>query len=87
MNNIADVLWEVGKPCPSRSPGFNLVLSGVRVDHLLEFLCCFFLLFIFVLCLVYPMLSVSLDCLFLIAPSVFSDDFVLILRVSDEGYF
>jgi hypothetical protein len=53
-----------------------------------RFLCCFsFLLFIFVLCLVYPMLSVSLDCLFLIAPSFFSDDFLLILHVSDEGYF
>jgi hypothetical protein len=30
-------------------------------------------LFVFVLCLVYPMLPVSLDCPFLIAPSVFSD--------------
>jgi len=30
----------------------------------------FFVLFVFVLCLVYTMLSVSLDCPFLIAPSV-----------------
>jgi len=29
-------------------------------------------LFVFVLCLVYPMLQVSLNYLFLIAPSVFS---------------
>ena len=31
-----------------------------------------FILFVFDLCLVYPMLLASLDCLFLIAPSVFS---------------
>ena len=42
--------------------------------------CCQFLLIVcctlFVLCLVYPMLSVSLDCPFLIAPSVFSRTFI-----------
>jgi hypothetical protein len=32
----------------------------------------FLFLFVFVMCLVYPMLSVSLDCSFLIAPSFFS---------------
>ena len=31
----------------------------------------FFALFVFILCVVYPMLPVSLDCPFLIAPSVF----------------
>jgi len=36
-------------------------------------LCCVFVLFVFILCLVYPMLLVSLDCLFFIAPSVFSN--------------
>jgi hypothetical protein len=40
------------------------------VQHIL---CYVFVLFVFVLCLVYPMLPVSLDCLFLIAPSVFSN--------------
>ena len=40
------------------------------VQHIL---CCIFVLFYFVLCLVYPMLPVSLDCPFLIAPSVFSN--------------
>jgi len=36
--------------------------------------CCVvvFVLFLFVLCLVFPMLQVSLDCQFLVAPSVFS---------------
>ena len=50
------------------------------IDVMLKFyitksyiMCCgFFLLFVFVLCLVYPMLSVSLDCPFLIALSMFS---------------
>ena len=42
--------------------------SGVQ-----HILCCVFVLFVFVLCLVYPMLPVSQDCPFLIAPSVFSN--------------
>ena len=38
------------------------------------FLCCVFLFgFILILCLVYPMLPVSLDCPFLIVPSIFSN--------------
>jgi hypothetical protein len=36
-------------------------------------LCCVFVLFVFVLCLVFTMLHVSMDCPFLIAPSVFSN--------------
>ena len=35
--------------------------------------CALFYLFVFVLCRVYRMLAVSLDCLFLNAPSVFSN--------------
>jgi hypothetical protein len=34
--------------------------------------CCVFVLFVFVLCIVYPVSPVSLDCLFFIALSVFS---------------
>ena len=47
-------------PCFWWDPCYSYVL----------FLCCVFLfvLFVFVLCLVYPMLPVSLDCSFLIAP-------------------
>jgi hypothetical protein len=33
----------------------------------------FVVLFVFVLCIVYPMLSVSLDCPFVIAISIFSN--------------
>jgi len=40
------------------------------VQHILR---CVFVLFVFVLRLVYPMLPVFLDCPFLIAPSVFSN--------------
>ena len=48
------------------------VFGGVRVV-LCSCLCCvafFCFFFVFILCLVYSVLSVSLDCLFLIAPSV-----------------
>ena len=40
---------------------------------LLVFCVVIFVLFVIVLCLVYPVLPVSLDCPFLIAPSVFSN--------------
>ena len=40
------------------------------VAPLFCFLHCIFALFIFVMCLVYPMLAVSLDCTYCIAPSV-----------------
>jgi hypothetical protein len=42
--------------------------SGVQL-----ILCCGFVLFVFALCIVYPMLSVSLSCSCLIALSVFSN--------------
>ena len=44
-------------------------ISGLSIIDSLRFS----LTFIFVLCLVYPVLPVSLDCPFLIAPSVFSN--------------
>ena len=49
------------------------------VSHLFRFLFSVFcfVLFVFVLCLVYPMLLFSLDCLFLIAPSIFSNFYYL----------
>jgi len=45
------------------------LLTNSDVQHIL---CCVFVLFVFVLCRMYPILPVSLDCPFLIAPSVFS---------------
>jgi len=47
--------------------------DGVRVAHRFSYLCCvffYFVLFVFELCLVYPMSPISMDCLFLVAPSV-----------------
>jgi hypothetical protein len=41
----------------------------------------FIVLFVFVLCLVYLMLPVSLDCPLLIAPSVFSNVYILYVTV------
>ena len=45
------------------------------VQHIL---CCVFGLFVVVLCLVYPMLPVSLDCPFVITPSVFSNIYFIL---------
>ena len=50
-------------------------LRWIRVVHLFSFLC--YVLFVFVLCLVYPMLPVSLNYPFWIGPSVFSDVYLL----------
>jgi hypothetical protein len=49
--------------------------GGIRVAHMFSFLCCvvFYILFVFVLCLVCPMLTVSLCISFLNVPSVFSN--------------
>ena len=48
-------------------------ISWVRAAHIFSFFVVFFALFVFVLCLVYLMLPVSLDCPFLIASSGFSN--------------
>jgi hypothetical protein len=55
------------------SPAQWFTHRGLHVAHLISFLCFLFVLFVFVLCLVYPMLPVSLDYPFLIVPSVFSN--------------
>jgi uncharacterized protein YqgC (DUF456 family) len=41
----------------------------------------FFSLLVFVLCLVFPIFPVSLDCPFLITPSVFSKDYLFVIVV------
>ena len=46
------------------------VFGGVSVAHIFSFMRC---VFVFVLYLAYPMWPDSLDCLFLIAPSIFSN--------------
>jgi hypothetical protein len=50
------------------------VFGGTFVPHPCSFLCVLCcVLFVFVLCLECPVLPVSLDCSFLIDPSVFSN--------------
>jgi len=59
-------------------PGSPHVYGGVRVAHLfLAFCVVFFVLFVFVLCLVYP-----ICCLFLIASSVFSNVYLQYLPLT-----
>ena len=48
-------------------------MQSTNVTKHFRFLCCDFDLFVFIRCLVYPMMPVSLDFTFLIAPSVFSN--------------
>jgi hypothetical protein len=50
--------------------------AQVLVGSMLLFILVFCVVFVFVLCLVYSMLPGSLDCLFLISPSVFSKVYV-----------
>ena len=70
------------KRCSVRLYTQLFVHSGVQ-----HIMCCvvlfvFFVWFVFVLCLVFPMLSVSLVCAFLIAPSVFSNVYLFGLSSS-----
>jgi hypothetical protein len=50
---------------------------GIFVHHLFIFLCVF-LVFVFVLCIVYPMFPVSLDCPLLIVHSVLSNVYLIL---------
>ena len=45
---------------------------------------CLFVLFVFDLCIVYSILSVSLDVPFVIAPSVFSNVYLLNIDISQQ---
>ena len=72
MSYIADIILEADTACHSRVPGFISGFGRVSVAHRFSFLCYVFVLFVFVLCLVNPILKISLDCPFLIASSVFS---------------
>jgi hypothetical protein len=57
---------------------YLIFLTNSGVQHIV---CCVFALFVYVLCLVYSMLPVSLNGPFLIAPSVFSNIYLLQNRV------
>ena len=70
------IRWQIGRTYTSLIFDRNLriyhrFLPVIRVAHVLIFLCC--VLFVFVLCLVCPMLPVSINCPFLIIPSDFSN--------------
>jgi hypothetical protein len=53
------------------------ITTRVRGAHLFSFCVVFFVFFVFVLCLVYSKLPISLDCPLLIALSVFSNVYFL----------
>jgi hypothetical protein len=61
-------------PCSaSNDVRFVFTSSCLWEGSCLIYVICVLVLFIFVLCIMYPMLPVSLDCSCLIAPSVFSN--------------
>ena len=66
---MVGVLQEAGTAHTSRPTGFTFGFRCVRDAHLFRFCVewCFCVLFVFVLCLVCPMLPVSLCCPFLVA--------------------
>ena len=73
-------LWRISpggcfQKAGSAFPGFTRFIFGwIRVDHIARFLCCyFFVLSIFLLCRMCPMLPPPLDLLFLIASSIYSN--------------
>ena len=77
---LRSVLW-----CPFRCSVFDSslppVVTCMRVHSYFFSVClrivvCFFVLFVFVLCLVYPMLPVSLDCLIFLLPLLYSLTFI-----------
>lgn len=66
--------------------GLPPVFGGVHIAHLFRFLCCVFG-FVFVLCLVYPMLPVYLDCPFWIFSVVFiSPTFIQLTKYYHMSY-
>ena len=74
MSNTADVIKEATTAYPSGAPGFTpWMLMGsvflIAIDSGVAFVIVF--VYLLYMCLVYPMLPVSLDCPFFIASSVF----------------
>jgi hypothetical protein len=73
FSDLEAVIYGFITAFPSRAPVFTPGFWWVRVAHLFSFLCC--VVFLCFVCLRpgSSVLSVSLDCSFLIAPSVFSN--------------
>jgi hypothetical protein len=67
VSNTSLTIWIMGLVPYKRQELITLrellVFGEVRIAHLFSFLCCVFVLLVFVLFLVYSMLPVSLDCL------------------------
>jgi hypothetical protein len=70
LNLLLDLLGRLGSPQR---------FGGVVLLNVLLFCAMMFVLFVFVLCFVYPMLPVSLDCPFVIVPSVFFNIYLAVM--------
>ena len=81
---VTGVIYYAGSADLFRAREFTPGFWWCPLFILFSFLCCVvlcFILFVIVLCLMYPMLPVSLDCPFLIALSVFSNVYLFIALV------
>ena len=79
MSNTAGVLKKHELLTLSERMGSPPVFDGVHVAYHLSCLCC--VVFVLVMCLVYPMLPVSLNVPFLVPPLIFSNVYLFINRI------
>ena len=84
MSNMTGI-YKTGNAYPSQAPRFTPIVLVGSLLFICSIFCVFIFLgvfFVFVLCLVCPMLHVSLDCPFLIALWIFPK-FIQILKAID----
>ena len=80
MSNMVDFLWETGSACFSQAPEFiHGFLVGSVLFTFLVFCVVIFAMFGVEFCVLWHMFPVSLDCPFLIAPSAFSNVYLMSL--------
>ena len=83
LNNMYSTMQLPKITIPSER-GLQFLNNGdeVCVAHLFSFLCCVFCFVCARLCLMHPMLPISLGCPFWIAPSVFSNVYIILCKAS-----
>ena len=62
IRNMTGALYDAGTAFRSQAPEFTASFGEVGVARHFSIMCCVFALFVSVLCLVYPMLPISLEC-------------------------
>ena len=82
MSPMASVVWKANSANPSRAPGFTFTfLSRQYCSSFLFSVFCFCYLFVFFFLSCVPKVAMSLDCLFIIVTSIFSNVDLLKLMI------